>query len=90
MRVGTVDKFQGQEAPVVFFSMTSSSGDDVPRGLEFLFSRNRLNVAVSRAQCLAVLVGSPRLLDVRTRSVEQMRLVNALCRFVELATRRGT
>ena len=52
-RVGTVDKFQGQEAPVVFFSMATSSGEDVPRGLEFLFSRNRLNVAISRAQCLA-------------------------------------
>jgi len=85
VRVGTVDKFQGQEAPVVFYSTTSSSGDEVPRGVEFLFSRNRLNVAISRAQCLAVLVGSPRLLDVRTRSVEQMRLVNALCRFVEMA-----
>jgi superfamily I DNA and/or RNA helicase len=85
VRVGTVDKFQGQEAPVVFYSTTSSSGDEVPRGLEFLFSRNRLNVAISRAQCLAVLVGSPRLLDVRTRSVDQMRLVNALCRFVERA-----
>ncbi len=82
VRVGTVDKFQGQEAPVVFYSTTSSSGEEVPRGLEFLFSRNRLNVAISRAQCLAVLVGSPRLLDVRTRSVDQMRLVNALCRFV--------
>ena len=68
VRVGTVDKFQGQEAPVVFYSMATSSGEDVPRGLEFLFSRNRLNVAISRAQCLAVLVGSPRLLDVRTRS----------------------
>jgi uncharacterized protein len=85
VRVGTVDRFQGQEAPVVFYSTTSSSGDEVPRGLEFLFSRNRLNVAISRAQCLAVLVGSPRLLDVRTRSVDQMRLVNALCRFVEYA-----
>jgi hypothetical protein len=85
VRVGTVDKFQGQEAPVVLYSTTSSSGDEVPRGLEFLFSRNRLNVAISRAQCLAVLVGSPRLLDVRTHSVEQMRLVNALCRFVEVA-----
>ena len=84
MPVGTVDKFQGQEAPVVFYSTTSSSGDEVPRGLEFLFSRNRLNVAISRAQCLAVLVGSPGC-DVRTRSVEQMRLVNALCRFAELA-----
>lgn len=86
VRVGTVDKFQGQEAPVVFYSTTSSSGDEVPRGLEFLFSRNRLNVAISRAQCLAVLVGNPRLLDVRTRSVDQMRLVNALCRFVEIAS----
>ena len=85
VRVGTVDKFQGQEAPVVLYSTTSSSGDEVPRGLEFLFSRNRLNVAISRAQCLAVLVGSPRLLDVRTRSVDQVRLVNALCRFVEMA-----
>jgi uncharacterized protein len=85
VRVGTVDKFQGQEAPVVFYSTTSSSGDEVPRGLEFLFSRNRLNVAISRAQCLAVLVGSPRLLDVKCRTVDQMRLVNALCRFVELA-----
>ena len=77
MRVGTVDKFQGQEAPVVFFSMASSSGEDVPRGLAFLFSRNRLNDAISRAKCLAVLAGSPRLLDARTRSVDQMRLVNA-------------
>jgi len=84
-RVGTVDKFQGQEAPIVFFSMTSSSGEDVPRGMDFLFSRNRLNVAVSRAQCLAVVVSSPRLLWARCNSVEQMRLVNALCRFVEMA-----
>ncbi len=79
-RVGTVDKFQGQEAPVVFFSMTSSSGEDVPRGMDFLFSRNRLNVAVSRAQALAVVVCSPRLLWARCNTVEQMRLVNALCR----------
>ena len=67
-RVGTVDKFQGQEAPVVFFSMATSSGDEIPRNLEFLFSRNRLNVAVSRAQCLAVLVASPELLDIRCRN----------------------
>lgn len=84
-RVGTVDKFQGQEAPIVFFSMTSSSGEDVPRGMDFLFSRNRLNVAVSRAQCLAVVVSSPRLAYARCNSVEQMRLVNALCRFIEMA-----
>jgi RNase_H superfamily/AAA domain len=85
VRVGTVDKFQGQEATVSFFSMASSSGEQVPRGLEFLFSRNRLNVAVSRARCLAYVVASPRLLEADCKTVEQMRLVNALCRFVEVA-----
>jgi uncharacterized protein len=85
VRVGTVDKFQGQQATVSFFAMASSSGEDVPRGLDFLFSRNRLNVAVSRAKCLAYVVASPRLLETRCKTVEQMRLVNALCRFVELA-----
>jgi uncharacterized protein len=88
MRVGTVDKFQGQEAAVVFFSMATSSGADVPRNLEFLFSRNRLNVAVSRAKCLAYVVASPRLLEIGCRSVEQMRLANALCLFVEEAERQ--
>ena len=86
--VGTVDKFQGQQAPVVFFSMASSSGADAPRGIDFLMSRNRLNVAVSRAQCLAYLVCAPALLDVDCRTVEHMRLANALCRFVELAKER--
>ncbi len=85
VRIGTVDKFQGQEAPVVFYSMASSTGEDVPRGLDFLFSRNRLNVAISRAKCLAYLVASPRLLDANCRTVEQMRLANALCGFVEAA-----
>ena len=85
VRVGTVDKFQGQEAPIVFFSMATSSGEDVPRSLTFLFSRNRLNVAISRAQCLAVLVCSPRLLEARCQSIEEMQLVNALCRLVEYA-----
>ena len=85
VRVGTVDKFQGQEAPIVFFSMATSSGEDVPRSLTFLFSRNRLNVAISRAQCLAVLVCSPRLLEARCQSIEEMQLVNALCRLVEHA-----
>ncbi|PYN92509.1 MAG: hypothetical protein DMD91_32150 [Candidatus Rokuibacteriota bacterium] len=83
--VGTVDKFQGREAPVVFYSMTTSSADDIPRSLDFLFSRNRLNVAVSRAMCLAYVVASPRLLESRARTIEQMRLMNALCRFVEMA-----
>jgi superfamily I DNA and/or RNA helicase len=59
VRVGTVDRFQGQEAPVVFYAMTCSSGDDVPRGIDFLFNQNRLNVAISRAQCIAMLVHSP-------------------------------
>jgi predicted RecB family nuclease len=85
VEVGTVDKFQGQEALVVFYSMASSSGDDIPRGLGFLLSRNRLNVAVSRAQALAYLVCSPRLLEVDCRTIPHMRLANALCRFVELA-----
>jgi superfamily I DNA and/or RNA helicase len=85
IRIGTVDKFQGQQAAVVFFSMASSSGEDVPRGLDFLFSRNRLNVAVSRAKCLSYVVASSRLLEVSCRTIEQMRLVNALCRFAELA-----
>ncbi len=85
-RVGTVDKFQGQEAAVVIVSLASSSADDAPRGMEFLYSRNRLNVAVSRARALAVMVGSPALLGVRCRTVEQMRLANVLCRFVEMAT----
>jgi uncharacterized protein len=88
--VGTVDKFQGQQRRVVFYSMASSTGEDVPRGLEFLFSRNRLNVAISRAQCLAYLVCSPRLLEVSCRTIDQMRLANALCRCVEFAeTQRG-
>ena len=83
--VGTVDKFQGREAPIVFYSMATSSAEDIPRSLEFLFSRNRLNVAVSRAMCLAFVVASPRLLESRARTIEQMRLINALCRFVEMA-----
>jgi predicted RecB family nuclease len=88
VQVGTVDKFQGQQCVVVFFSTAASSGEDAPRGLEFLFSRNRLNVATSRAQCLAYLVASPRLLEAQARSVEQMRLINAMCRFLELAETR--
>jgi uncharacterized protein len=84
-RVGTVDKFQGQQAPIVFFSMTSSSGEDVPRGMDFLFSRNRLNVAVSRAQAMAVVVCSPRLMWTQCSTVEQMQLVNMLCRFADVA-----
>ena len=78
-RVGTVDKFQGQEAAVVLISMATSSGDDLPRQIEFLYSLNRLNVAISRARCLSVIVASPRLLETPCSTIEQMRLVNALC-----------
>lgn len=84
-RVGTVDKFQGQQAPISLYSMTTSDPEHAPRGLEFLYSRNRLNVATSRARCIAVVVASPHLLGVRARTPGQMRLANALCRFVELA-----
>lgn len=78
-RVGTVDKFQGQEAAVVLVSMTTSSGDDLPRNIEFLYSRNRLNVAVSRARCLAVIFANPRLLEIPCSTIAQMELVNGLC-----------
>jgi uncharacterized protein len=86
-RVGTVDKFQGQEAPVVIYSMATSSADDAPRGIEFVLSANRFNVAVSRARCIAMLVASPDLLRPRCRTPEQMRLANAFARFRELSTK---
>ena len=84
-RVGTVDKFQGQEAPISIYSMTTSSPEDAPRGMDFLYSRNRLNVATSRARCIAVVVAEPALLRVRARTPAQMRLANALCQFAEMA-----
>ncbi len=84
-RIGTVDRFQGQEAPVVLFTTAASSTDDLPRGVEFLLSLNRLNVAVSRARGLAALVASPELLAVRCHTPEQMKLANAFCRLVEVA-----
>jgi predicted RecB family nuclease len=84
VQVGTVDKFQGQEAPVVFYSMATSSGEDLVRNMEFLFAKNRFNVAISRAQCLSVLVCSPRLLDIRCHRAEQIALVNLVCKYVEV------
>lgn len=84
-RVGSVDRFQGQEAPVVIVSMCASSLDEVPRGAGFLFSPNRLNVAVSRAQALAIVVAAPRLLCVRCQTVEEMTLMNRHCWLVEYA-----
>jgi hypothetical protein len=85
VRAGTVDKFQGQEAPVSLYSMATSSPEEAPRGMEFLYSLNRLNVATSRARCLAVVVANPALIRVRARTPRQMKLANALCRFIEMA-----
>lgn len=86
IRVGTVDKFQGQQAPVVIFSLTASEGDASPRGIEFLFDRNRLNVAISRAQVLAIVVASPKLEITRCSRLEQMQLVNLFCRAAQAGT----
>jgi uncharacterized protein len=85
LRVGTVDKFQGQEAPVVIFSMATSSPEDAPRGMEFLYSLNRMNVAVSRAKAVFILVASPKLFEPDCKSPGQMKLANAFCRFIEMA-----
>jgi uncharacterized protein len=84
-RIGTVDKFQGQEAPVVIYSMTTSSPEDAPRGMEFLYSLNRFNVATSRAKCVCILVANPRLFEPECKTPRQMKLANALCRYLEMA-----
>src|SRR4029079_16274476 len=78
-RVGTVDKFQGQEAPAVIYSMATSSADEAPRGLDFLYHPHRLNVAPSRARALAIIAASPDLIRVSCRTPHQMVLANALC-----------
>jgi superfamily I DNA and/or RNA helicase len=84
--VGTVDRFQGQEAAVVFYTMTASSVSDAPRGIDFLFSQNRLNVAISRTRCLAYLVSTPQLVNVKAASLSSMRLLANLCAFRDEAT----
>jgi predicted RecB family nuclease len=81
--VGTVDKFQGQEAAVVIYSMTTSSPQDAPHGMEFLYDLNRFNVATSRARCACIVVGSPLLLSPECRTPQQMELANVLCRYLE-------
>ena len=85
LRVGTVDKFQGQEAPIAIFSTATSSQEDAPRGMEFLYNLNRLNVATSRAKCACILVVSPALMEAKCRTPQQMQLANAFCRYKELA-----
>jgi len=86
-RVGTVDKFQGQEAAIVIYSTTCSSAEEAPRGMTFLYSPNRLNVATSRAQCVCILVGAEKLFEAECRNPDQMKWVNAFCRFKEMAQR---
>jgi uncharacterized protein len=84
-RVGTVDKFQGQEAPIAIYSTATSTHADAPRGMEFLYSLNRLNVATSRAKCVGVLVSAPQLFDAECRTPRQIQLANAFCRYLEVA-----
>ncbi|MCK4570393.1 TM0106 family RecB-like putative nuclease [Candidatus Bipolaricaulota bacterium] len=85
-RVGTVDRFQGQEAPVVIYSMGSSSPEDAPRGMEFLYSLSRFNVATSRARCICILVANPKLFEPECRTPQQMKLANAFCRYLEMSS----
>jgi superfamily I DNA and/or RNA helicase len=86
-RIGTVDKFQGQEAPIVIYSITTSSYLDALRGMEFLYSLNRLNVATSRARAICVMVGSPAIFEAECRTPRQMQLANAFCRYLETAVK---
>jgi len=86
-RVGTVDKFQGQEAPIAIYSTATSSHADAPRGMEFLYSLNRLNVATSRAKCVSVIVGSPQIFEAECRTPRQIQMANAFCRYLEMANR---
>jgi len=89
IRIGTVDKFQGQEAPIVIYSTVASSVDDAPRGLEFLYSLNRFNVAISRARAVLAVVCSPRLLSPLVHTPDQLRMVDALCAFAKRAYESG-
>jgi uncharacterized protein len=84
-RVGTVDKFQGQEAPIAIYSTATSNHADAPRGMEFLYSLNRLNVATSRAKCVSIIVGSLQIFEAECRTPRQMQLANAFCRYLEVA-----
>src|SRR4029078_8633329 len=85
-RIGTVDKFQGQQAPPVIYSMTTYSQADAPRGMEFLYSLNRLNVATSRALCICILVAAPAIFEPECRTPRQIQLANAFCRYLEIAS----
>jgi uncharacterized protein len=88
-RVGTVDMFQGQQAAIAIYSTATSSYADAPRGMEFLYSLNRLNVATSRAKCASILVASPQIFEAECRTPRQIQLANAFCRYLEMANRFG-
>jgi superfamily I DNA and/or RNA helicase len=81
-----VDKFQGQEAAVVIYSMATSSPEDAPRGMEFLYSANRFNVATSRARCVCILIANPRVFEPECQTPRRMKLANVLCRYREMAS----
>jgi uncharacterized protein len=83
--VGTVDKFQGQQAAVVIYSMSTSTPEDAPRGMEFLYNLNRFNVATSRARCACIIVGSPSLFSPECRTPRQMELANVLCTYSDMS-----
>ena len=81
-RVGSVDKFQGQEAPVCILSLCSSYGEYGSRGLAFILDRNRINVAISRAKCLAVIVADSRIANTEASTLNEMKLINMFCKLV--------
>ena len=85
IEIGTVDKFQGQEAPVVIYSVATSTPEDAPRGMEFLYSPNRFNVAVSRAKALFILVANKKIFEPECKSPIQIKLANPFCRYLEMA-----
>jgi uncharacterized protein len=86
VRVGTIDLFQGQEAKVVLISMTTSDVDSLPRHKDFFFSRNRLNVAISRAECVAIIIFNENLLLASTSSIKEMKLINSFCKLLKFKT----
>ena len=86
-KVGSVDKFQGQEAPVVILSMCASEANDSPRGLDFLFDKNRLNVAISRAQCIAIVVANPALKYTQASNIKQQKLINTYAQLCNAAVK---
>lgn len=84
-----MDKFQGQKAPVIIYSVATSNLEEAPRGMEFLFSPHRLNVAVSRARTRLIMIASPAIFEAECKNPNQIKLANAFCRFKELSSKEG-